>query len=368
MGSPFFFLFCWVFWFFPNAPSFFFGGESSWNGETERQHTIIEICRSPFSFIFIYLFSLDFWVLAFPFFFSTISFQFVLLFFTFYFLFFILSRLFWLPCLSPLFLLRLSRHGRWLINHVAASIEKPSPVVSDAVPLFRLPFPAFCRLARSSCFPESTGTRERKKKKNDKTKRKQENSLPPTKKNWFEMCIFFSLKKKSYLRKKAVQIQKRWGGGGTNRKKNETNGCAPCWLLSLEQVVMLFPFLSVNISADILRLDEFSSFSRSIYLSPTFFFSFSFFSLAFNRFFVVYVFVFLIYSDSSLFISRVVSIDLFYFVFELFRALFVLLWFYLPHSLPQPLSLSFLIESIKSVNWRIYTFSFSLPRSCLFDL
>lgn len=182
------------------------------------------------------------------------------------------------------------------------------------------------------------------------------------------MCIFFSLKKKSYLRKKAVQIQKRWGGGGTNRKKNETNGCAPCWLLSLEQVVMLFPFLSVNISADILRLDEFSSFSRSIYLSPTFFFSFSFFSLAFNRFFVVYVFVFLIYSDSSLFISRVVSIDLFYFVFELFRALFVLLWFYLPHSLPQPLSLSFLIESIKSVNWRIYTFSFSLPRSCLFDL
>lgn len=189
MGSPFFFLFCWVFWFFPNAPSFFFGGESSWNGETERQHTIIEICRSPFSFIFIYLFSLDFWVLAFPFFFSTISFQFVLLFFTFYFLFFILSRLFWLPCLSPLFLLRLSRHGRWLINHVAASIEKPSPVVSDAVPLFRLPFPAFCRLARSSCFPESTGTRERKKKKMTKQNENKKIPFPPQKKTDLK-CVY----------------------------------------------------------------------------------------------------------------------------------------------------------------------------------
>lgn len=161
--------------------------------DRETTHNYWDMPLSFFFLFFIYLFSLDFWILAFPFFFSTISFQFVLLFFTFFFfLFFILSRLFWLPCLSPLFLLRLSRHGRWLINHVAASIEKPSPVVSDAVPLFRLPFPAFCRLARSSCFPESTGTRERNKKKNDKTKRKQENSLPPTKKNWFEMCIFFS--------------------------------------------------------------------------------------------------------------------------------------------------------------------------------
>lgn len=152
----------------------------------ERQRDNTQLLRYAallflsFFYIFIFFRFLDF-SFSFLFFYDFISVCLVI-FHVFFFLFFILSRLFWLPCLSPLFLLRLSRHGRWLINHVAASIEKPSPVVSDAVPLFRLPFPAFCRLARSSCFPESTGTRERNKKKNDKTKRKQENSLPPTKK------------------------------------------------------------------------------------------------------------------------------------------------------------------------------------------
>lgn len=268
MGSPFFF--CFVGYSDSSRTHLLFflrGIVLEWR-DRETTHNYWDMPLSFFFLFFIYLFSLDFWILAFPFFFSTISFQFVLLFFTFFFfLFFILSRLFWLPCLSPLFLLRLSRHGRWLINHVAASIEKPSPVVSDAVPLFRLPFPAFCRLARSSCFPESTGTRERNKKKNDKTKRKQENSLPPTKKKliWNVYILFVKKTKKIIFKKKgSSNFKKKRRGGGTNRKKNETNGCAPCWLLSLEQVVMLFPFLSVNISADILRLDEFSSFSRSI--------------------------------------------------------------------------------------------------------
>lgn len=42
----------------PERTFFFFWGESSWNGETERQHTIIEICRSPFSFFFLYIYFL----------------------------------------------------------------------------------------------------------------------------------------------------------------------------------------------------------------------------------------------------------------------------------------------------------------------
>lgn len=230
----FFFLFCWVFWFFPNAPSFFFEGNRL-GMERQRDNTqLLRYAALLFLFFFIFIF---FGFLGFSFSFLFFFYDFIsvrlVIFHVFFFLFFILSRLFWLPCLSPLFLLRLSRHGRWLINHVAASIEKPSPVVSDAVPLFRLPFPAFCRLARSSCFPESTGTRERNKKWQNKTKTRKFPS-PHKKKLIWNVFILFVKKKIIFKKKGSSNSKKKWGGGGGNKQKKEWNK----WLRSLLAAVV----------------------------------------------------------------------------------------------------------------------------------
>lgn len=134
-------------------------------------------------------------------------------------------------------------------------------------PIVSATFSCLLSLGAVELFPGVNRNEREKQKKKWQNKTKTRKFPSPHKKKliWNVYILFVKKKKKIIFKKKgSSNSKKKRRGGGTNRKKNETNGCAPCWLLSLEQVVMLFPFLSVNISADILRLDEFSSFSRSI--------------------------------------------------------------------------------------------------------
>lgn len=125
-------------------------------------------------------------------------------------------------CLS-LFLLRLSRHGGWLINHVAASIEKPSPRCQRCGPHCFGYLSCLLSLGAVELFPGVN-------RDDDDTQKPKEKKHPTTELK----CIFFQIQEK----KRENKIKRRT----KKKKKTKQMAAALLLLLSLEQVVMLFPF------------------------------------------------------------------------------------------------------------------------------
>ena len=74
-------------------------------------------------------------------------------------------------------------------------------------PIVSATFPAFCRLARSSCFPESTGT----------TKTKTKTKHPTTELKC--IVIIFRIQEQKNKKQKSLRQQQK------KKKRNETNGC-----------------------------------------------------------------------------------------------------------------------------------------------
>jgi hypothetical protein len=151
--------------------------------------------------------------------------------------------------------LRLSRHGGWLINHVAASIEKPSPRCQRCGPHCFGYLSCLLSLGVVELFPGVN-------RDDDDTQKPKEKKHPTTELK----CIFFQIQeKKGKQNKKSEQT----------KKENETNGCrAPAAVV-------------VGTGRDVVSLLYPSTYQPTFYDWTSFFFFF--FLLLFSSSFFLYL-------------------------------------------------------------------------------
>jgi hypothetical protein len=156
--------------------------------------------------------------------------------------------------------LRLSRHGGWLINHVAASIEKPSPRCQRCGPHCFGYLSCLLSLGVVELFPGVN-------RDDDDTQKPKEKKHPTTELK----CIFFQIQeKKGKQNKKSEQT----------KKENETNGCrAPAAVVvgtGRDVVSLLYPSTYQPTFYD---WTSFFFFSLSTFPFVFFFWAFSVFEL-----------------------------------------------------------------------------------------